>query len=277
MKDKEGKEKINIKEKMEECDVKGLREFIFDGKIDEITLNEEVKLMVDYLFCFDEYLPNLEEFSVKHFLKTEKTFINWYTILMFYSNEYLDYLEEELNKLNDVEKSVYTKVFLTLFEIYSKKIKKGSKSKGMRGDYIDEIALLNDFELKKTGIFENEKRLNRYFDYRSIIVNDRLIKYFTIQFNKFNKENLPLIIKENKNQLCDNGLSWYIEVNKNYKETSSKEVKAKPIKPIKMELNQSQIVYLFMQLVKNGYINENLNSTLWNLVSKYFYNRRNEM
>jgi len=108
---------------------------------------------------------------------------------MFYSNEYLDYLEEELNKLNDVEKSVYTKVFLTLFEIYSKKIKKGSKSKGMRGDYIDEIALLNDFELKKTGIFENEKRLNRYFDYRSIIVNDRLIKYFTIQFNKFNKEN----------------------------------------------------------------------------------------
>ena len=28
-----------------------------------------------------------------------------------------------------------------------------------------------------------------------------------------------------------------------------------------------------MQLVKNGYINENLNSTLWNLVSKYFVDK----
>lgn len=39
---------------------------------------------------------------------------------------------------------------------------------------------------------------------------------------------------------------------------------------IQLDMEQRQIIYLFLQLVDNGFLNENKNPTLWELVSKYF-------
>lgn len=54
-------------------------------------------------------------------------------------------------------------------------------------------------------------------------------------------------------------------------ETSSKENPApQQITSIKLELNQTQIIYLFQQLVEKRYLRLNKNPALWNLISQYF-------
>lgn len=54
-------------------------------------------------------------------------------------------------------------------------------------------------------------------------------------------------------------------------ETEIKNIKeSKVITPIKLELNQTQIVYLFQTLIEQKIINESINPKIWNLVSQYF-------
>lgn len=50
----------------------------------------------------------------------------------------------------------------------------------------------------------------------------------------------------------------------------------KPIEKIKLNLNQTQIVYLFEQLISEGYINANHNDKLWHLISLYFTDKDNK-
>lgn len=59
-------------------------------------------------------------------------------------------------------------------------------------------------------------------------------------------------------------------------ETSSKVVEPQPLTPIKLELNQTQIIYLFQQLIENGYLKTNQNPKLWSLISKYFVDKDNK-
>ena len=69
-------------------------------------------------------------------------------------------------------------------------------------------------------------------------------------------------------------LGWIIKINKDYKEeksqTSISPIQPQTITPIKLELNQTQIIYLFQQLVEKGYLKTNQNPKLWNLISQYF-------
>lgn len=48
------------------------------------------------------------------------------------------------------------------------------------------------------------------------------------------------------------------------------------IEKIKLNLNQTQIVYLFEQLISEGYINTNHNDKLWHLISLYFIDKDNK-
>lgn len=44
----------------------------------------------------------------------------------------------------------------------------------------------------------------------------------------------------------------------------------KPLEKIKLELNQTQIIYLVKLLIEHKIINQNANPKIWNLVSQYF-------
>lgn len=58
--------------------------------------------------------------------------------------------------------------------------------------------------------------------------------------------------------------------------TNHSELTLKKIETIKLELNQTQIVYLFQTLIKEKLINETLNPKLWHLVSTYFTDKDNK-
>lgn len=60
-------------------------------------------------------------------------------------------------------------------------------------------------------------------------------------------------------------------------DTASKnKIETKAITPIKLELNQTQIVYLFETLIAEKLINTNVNDKLWHLVSQYFIDKDNK-
>ena len=59
--------------------------------------------------------------------------------------------------------------------------------------------------------------------------------------------------------------------NKDVVQTSTvNEKPLKQIKPIQLDLEQRQIIYLFQKLIDEKLLNETKNPTLWDLVSQYF-------
>jgi hypothetical protein len=136
----------------------------------------------------------------------------------------------------------------------------------------------------------DEIRLNatKFNDnYKYFIIDNKLTieeqKHFTNQLlNHFNKSFIV------NNDYSDEFLNDMIELlnielnDLNQKETSindgSKGVKLKndaketltKITPIKTQMKQTQIVYLFEQLIAKKLIDENLQNNLWSLISKYF-------
>lgn len=78
-------------------------------------------------------------------------------------------------------------------------------------------------------------------------------------------------IKPSKNSYTLNLLNELLSYSKIEleRETTAK-VMNKEIEPIKLELNQTQIIYLFQVLIDQKLINESVNPKLWNLVSQYF-------
>jgi hypothetical protein len=53
-------------------------------------------------------------------------------------------------------------------------------------------------------------------------------------------------------------------------------VPQKQIEPIRFDATQTQIVYLFQNLIKEKLINESLNPKLWHLISTYFTDKDNK-
>ncbi len=68
----------------------------------------------------------------------------------------------------------------------------------------------------------------------------------------------------------------YVETLNNYfkrninKHLDSKFTPQKEIEPIRLNLGQRQIIYLFQTLINEGMLNETLNPKVWHLVSQYF-------
>jgi hypothetical protein len=80
-------------------------------------------------------------------------------------------------------------------------------------------------------------------------------------------------IKPNKNTYTWDLLNDLIEftnIELKNKPLAKSNAKAIEIEPIRMELNQTQIVYLFQELINQKLINESINPKLWSLISKYF-------
>jgi hypothetical protein len=49
----------------------------------------------------------------------------------------------------------------------------------------------------------------------------------------------------------------------------------KTIKPIQLDMEQRQIIYLFQKLIDESFLNENKNPTVWDLVAQYFTDKDN--
>ena len=89
-------------------------------------------------------------------------------------------------------------------------------------------------------------------DYSDEFLND-MIELLNIELNDLNQ----------KVTLINDG-SKGVKLKNDAKETLTK------ITPIKTQMKQTQIVYLFEQLIAKKLINENLQNNLWSLISKYF-------
>ena len=209
----------------------------------------ELKEILKMLYPHQEYLPNLESFIY--------WFYDKYAVFCIYSVKdrelsrvFNEAVGNKLEEYDELEKKVYMRVVLTHVRILAER---GFKTKTLKKQYtMPKIIPMSNF-----------------------IVNTNT--FFELQYMRLNKQ-LPLIIKEDKNQLFDNGLDWCIEIDADYKETSSKEAETeeKPIIPIKLNLNKSQIAYLFMQLVDSGYLKKHQNPNIWKLVGQYFVDMNNK-
>lgn len=145
----------------------------------------------------------------------------------------------------DLEKAICIKIILTSIWIDIENFEQGVY-----------VKLNKDYCIKKHSEIENF--------FRQITI------YYDLKFRKYNKNNRLTIVNK--------GIDDWLIINEDYKEeqetlteTSSKENPApQQITPIKLELNQTQIVYLFQQLVEKEYLRPNKNPALWNLISQYF-------
>lgn len=128
--------------------------------------------------------------------------------------------------------------------------------------YVLETHGKNENENKiKYGIGFNERK---YKDFQLLVKNMLILideKMENVKGNKLNPViNVAPLQKQNIQKMESSPRV----------ETSSKDNTAPQQIPIKLELNQTQIIYLFMQLEEKGYLRINKNPTLWNLISQYF-------
>lgn len=79
---------------------------------------------------------------------------------------------------------------------------------------------------------------------------------------------------ENTKTKIDNSFSFLVP-NISTKLNKGNETPVKQIEPIRLDANQTQIVYLFKSLIAEGLINESLNPKLWSLVATYFTDKDN--
>lgn len=172
--------------------------------------------------------------------------------------------------------------------------------------------VLDDFRTGGVGRFEgvdicyNKKIVGGFFILHFLIISDLVEYFFTLWIKEQDKngikygiglderkykdfqllvKNMLILIDEKIENVKGNKPHQVILQNQNIQkmernpkvETSSKENPApQQITPIKLELNQTQIVYLFQQLVEKRYLSMNENPTLWNLISQYFVSKGNK-
>ena len=201
--------------------------------------------IIELIVPYKKYLPNFEEFIIWYFDYEEGYFYEGYRMFLNTAFDFIRGVEDKFKEYSNLEQMLYSNIIVS-YANYCVQCSSSGK-----------ICNYNKYTDDKGG---------KKIDLSEIDLFE-IADYFKIKASMLNV-NLPFIIENDFNR----GIK--IEPNADYKETSSEEeTEEKSIKPIKMELSQVQIAYLFIQLVKNGYINENLNPTLWNLVSKYFVDK----
>ena len=241
----------------------------------EITSNNKeyelypLKQLVEMLMEYDDYL------SISC-----KRFIYWYFRDRDYGN--LPFSEVwGLFWLNKFFKQHKNSSSITMYNDYKSKID-GFISKHCETDEEKAICIkilltsiwidIEDFEtglgmkLDKDYCVKKQNKIEKFF-YQIRI-------YYELKFRKYNNKNNRLKILDTVSIGDWGKLGWIIKINKDYKEeksqTSISPILPQTITPIKLELNQTQIIYLFQQLVEKGYLKTNQNPKLWNLISQYF-------
>ena len=116
---------------------------------------------------------------------------------------------------------------------------------------------------------------------------------YNIEFDDRKYKDFKLLVKNMLNMIDDKiavirGEKFQstikVEPNIDYKETPSEEERTEEteeteentIIPIKLNLNKSQIAYLFKQLVDSGYLKIHQNPNVWKLVGQYFVDMNNK-
>lgn len=118
----------------------------------------------------------------------------------------------------------------------------------------DKLLSINDKKQKIDFLNTHLDKVNNFISSNQSIENIHLFNE-----NKYKIQGAYIF-----KQFVENELSKYIQT-----------PPQKPIEPIKLELNQTQIVYLFQKLIDEKCINETLNPKLWHLVSTYFVDKDN--
>lgn len=165
----------------------------------------------------------------------------------------------KIKNYSNFEKEVILNIVVTYFGVGM------HQSKGFYKAIFEELIIYFRSLLERLKSLNNDfpfKVLNKHFD----LYND-------------NGEKLPAkewtIINKNQSKPKPQPASTIIlppiqEITPKQQQDTQK------ITPIKLELNQTQIVYLFYQLAENGYINKDENPNLWSLISKYFVDKNNK-
>jgi hypothetical protein len=149
--------------------------------------------------------------------------------------------------------------------------------------------LINEFI---NNIDENKNTsISFYNNYRYFVINNKLkldrqkdfinqlIKHFELDKigNYLYSDSFSTILIEMLNEELNQLNQKETTINDSSKDGETKIKSTEftiPIIAIKTEMQQTQIVYLFEQLIENKLININHNDTFWSLVSKYFIDKK---
>lgn len=134
---------------------------------------------------------------------------------------------------------------------------------------------LNDFEFYLTrfivafylGNFVNNDYYSDYFKMVLSITESQKGK-FDLYINYFeNGRGIEDLLEGN---ICNAWQMQPFEPN-----TATNQTKQQSIRPIQLEMEQRQIIYLFQKLIDEKLLNETKNPTVWDLVAKYFTDKDN--
>lgn len=182
----------------------------------------------------------------------------------FFTDLFIEEFEKKISQYSNIERSVFILILLSLFKDrleLSTKIYKAADKERSENNYL--LYSEDDF----------------WANFHSIAYYNHLISYYELEFNLL-KNNLPFSV-ESKIDISPVGdgypeLDWYIQLKENIKirmEEKSVNLKNERLKPIRLNMEQRQIIYLFQELIREKLLIENNNPSLWNLISKYFVDK----
>ncbi|MCZ2101285.1 MAG: hypothetical protein LC107_07090 [Chitinophagales bacterium] len=223
-----------------------------------IKRNKDIELgTVSMLTPIKEHLPNLENF-VKWFYEIgnadiDDAFLKSYITIVEQiikgdydwnelQNIFIDEIEKKVFDYSKIEQAVYFKIVLSW--------------------------LIENWNYSDISVIFIE--LQTYFKYRLLSLEN----------------DLPFKIKDKEIMVLDDSnpnVKWYIEWEKDTTATqmdkpiinSINNPNRKKMKPIQLDLEQRQIIYLFQKLIDEKLLNETKNPTIWDLVARYFTDKDN--
>jgi len=218
--------------------------------------------------------------------KIHESFIQKHKLSLKNQQTYLDYKAGKINIEDDLlrkmnmfyleNKSNYNEVYQS---VKSNLLNKSNSIKSLihmdkrnelYRDFDHNSPTLNAFiELYKKEFEISELLYDKIIEKEFIKINylPKIESEFEKSFNSAKRTELGRMKEYLNNRLIE--LDKIPSVDTEIKKTKE----SKEITPIKLELNQTQIVYLFETLIAEKLINTNVNDKLWHLVSQYFIDK----